>query len=103
MTAPKEEPLLSESEKKDPKSETLEDTGNTNQSTDEEGLQTLKWQLDCVTSITYLEQKNIGDALRYLVLVTIWRLYDRSNTYECTVTFFSTFTSFLSVLVSMAF
>ena len=40
---------------------------------------------------------NICDALRDLVSVTIWRLYDRSNAYECMLTLFSTFLSFLPV------
>ena len=55
--APKEEPLLSESEKKDSKSEASDDTGNMDQSAEEEGMKTLK--LVFLTSITHLEQKNI--------------------------------------------
>lgn len=55
--APKEEPLLSESEKKDSKSEASDDTGNMDQSAEEEGMKTLK--LVFLTSITHLEQNNI--------------------------------------------
>ena len=39
-------------------------------------------------------------ALRYLVSVTIWRLYDRLNACKCTLTLFSTFLSFVSVCMS---
>ena len=42
---------------------------------------------------------DISDALRDLS-VTNWRLYDRSNAYECMLTLFSTSPLFLSVCMS---
>ena len=66
-----------------------------NDKKEKKSLNTLKAFLKMLPWTLY-----ICDALRDLVSVTIWRLHDRSNAYQCMLTLSSTFTSFLSVCMS---